>query len=68
MDQAYVVWPDSGCTLASTGHNQNASGSDLTCLLGHDIIITVIKGRQQDVSRHWGNQVGEGKKSEALEF
>ena len=35
-DQAYKVWPDSGCTLfvmVITGHNQNASGSDLAYLL-----------------------------------
>ena len=35
-DQAHTVWPDSGCTLfitAVAGHNQNASRSDLACLL-----------------------------------
>ena len=35
-DQPYTVWPDSGCTLfltVITGHNQNASGSDLAYLL-----------------------------------
>ena len=34
---AYTIWPDFGCTLAvtaTTGCNQNTSGSDLACLLG----------------------------------
>ena len=36
-DLAYMIRPNSGCTLAVTsitGHNQNAFGSDPTCLLG----------------------------------
>ena len=41
-DPAYTIWPDPGCTLAImaiTGRNQNASGSDLACLLGYLIVI-----------------------------
>ena len=30
----YTIWPDSGCMLHITGHNQNASWSDPACLLG----------------------------------
>ena len=38
-DLAYTTRADSGCTLAVmaiAGCNQNASGSDLACLLGYD--------------------------------
>ena len=38
-DPAYTIWPDSGCTLAITGRNQNASRSDPACLLGYLIVI-----------------------------
>ena len=30
----YKILPNSGFTLATTGHDQNASGSDPACLLG----------------------------------
>ena len=33
-DPAYTIWPNSGCMLAITGCNQNASRSDPACLLG----------------------------------
>ena len=35
----YQLWPDSGCPLAVTGRNQNASGSDPACLLGRWIFL-----------------------------
>ena len=37
MNPADTIWPNSGymlAVMAVTGHNQNASESDLACLLG----------------------------------
>ena len=33
LDLAYMIWPDSDCTMAITGQNQNTSKLDPACLL-----------------------------------